>query len=56
MIFVIALLCAAALLVLSPVIFSKLRILFRKACILIDKLVDWIERKQFERLVDRAGR
>jgi hypothetical protein len=40
---------AVCLLVTSPLTFHKARILK-------DKLVDWIERKQFERLVDRVGR
>jgi hypothetical protein len=41
-------LCLAALLLaISPAIFRKYRY-FR------DKLVDWIERKQFERLVDQV--
>jgi hypothetical protein len=49
MIFDIAAICAACLLVASPLI-------FRKALKLRDKFIDWIERKQFERWLDRAGR
>jgi hypothetical protein len=44
------------LLVTSPLTFRKSRLIIRKSRILIDKLVDYIERKQFERLVDRVGR
>jgi hypothetical protein len=48
LVFDLILLVAACLLVTSPLTFHKARIL-------IDKLVDFIERRQFERMVDRVG-
>jgi hypothetical protein len=50
-------LCLAVLfLVTSPLIFRKCRTIYRKVRALIDKFIDWLERKQFERWLDEAGR